>query len=352
MGQLMERRQGDKAPFDAREQAAATLDSIGDAVLSTDVTGKVIYLNPAAEVMTGWSREEAAGRPLAEVFHLIDRETRERAQDPMSLAVRLNKTVGLTANCILVRRDGQEAEIEDSAAPIHDHDGRVTGAVIVFRDVGNALETSRQMSHLAQHDVLTGLPNRPLLNDRLTAAIALAHRRHKPLAVLFLDVDGFKDINDLLGHAAGDRVLQSIAARLVDALRQSDTVSRHGGDEFVIVLSEIAQADDAALVATKLLQVVARPHGVGTQEIHISASVGVSLYPNHGQDAQTLIANADAAMYAAKRAGRSNYQLFDIGTDRDAQHGPKEQGDLFPAMIPSRDSGSEAPQAERDLDEI
>ena len=327
----MDRRQSDSARADAREQAAVTLDSIGDAVLSTDIAGHVVYLNPVAETMTGWSREAAAGRPLDEVFHLIDRETREPAQDPMRRAVRLNKTVSLTTNCILVRRDGQETEIEDSAAPIHDHDGRVTGAVIVFRDVGNALQTSRQMSHLAQHDGLTALPNRLLLNDRLTSAIALAHRRHKSLAVLFLDVDGFKYVNDGLGHAAGDRVLQSIAGRLTAALRQSDTVSRHGGDEFVIVLSEIAQTDDAALVATKLLQVVARPHGVGAQEIRISASVGISLYPNHGQDAETLIAHADAAMYAAKRAGRSNYQLFDLGANPSAQHGPKEQGDLFTA---------------------
>lgn len=310
---LIERRRAQEALTSARERAEVTLNSIGDAVLSTDIAGNVTYLNLAAEAMTGWSREAAAGHPLDAVFHIIDRETREVARNPMSLAVELNKTVGLSANCILVRRDGEETEIEDSAAPIHDKDGQVTGAVMVFRDVGAALETSRQMSHLAQHDVLTGLPNRMLLNDRLTQAIALAHRHGKPLAVLFLDVDGFKGVNDSLGHAAGDRVLQSIAERLTGSLRRSDTVSRYSGDEFVIVLSEIEHAEDAPLVAKKLLEAVGRPHRVESQDVNVTASVGVTVYPDHGQDAVALITNADAAMYDAKRAGLDHYRLFDNG---------------------------------------
>ena len=292
-----------------REQAEATLNSIGDAVLSTDTDGRVIYLNLAAETMTGWSREAAVGRQVEEVFRLIDRGTRDVAPNPMTLAIRLHKTVGLTANCILVRPDGREIEIEDSAAPIYDRDGRVTGAVIVFRDVGIALETSRQMSHLAQHDALTGLPNRLSLNGRLTAAIALAQRRGKPLAVLFLDVDGFKAVNDALGHAAADDVLRLIAARLTATLRQSDTVTRYGGDEFVVVLSEIEGAEAAGLVARKLLLAIAGTHRGDSTGLHLTASIGVSLYPDHGQDPATLIAIADAAMYDAKRAGAGSYRL-------------------------------------------
>ena len=315
---MIEQRRVAEALFAARERAEVTLDSIGDAVLSTDLDGNVTYLNLAAEAMTGWSREVAAGRPLDEVFHIITRQTREVARNPMSLAVLLDKTVGLTPNCILVRRDGRETEIEDSAAPIHDRQGRVTGAVIVFRDVGTALETSRQMSHLAQHDVVTGLPNRLLLNDRLAEAIALGHRRSKPLAVGFLDVDGFKDINDVLGHAAGDRLLRSIAARVSAALRESDTVSRYGGDEFVIVLSEIEHAEDAARVAEKILRAVSEPHRINAQVINITASLGVTLFPDTGRDVDTLIANADAAMYDAKRAGLGQYRIFDIGMDAGA----------------------------------
>lgn len=304
-----ERRQAEAARFAARDRAEITLDSIGDAVLCTDLSGHVTYLNLAAEALTGWPRAAAAGRPLGDVFHIITRGTRDRARDPMNLAVALNRPVGLTADCMLVRRDGRETEIEDSAAPIHDRDGQVTGAVIVFRDVGAALETARQMSHLAQHDVLTGLPNRLLLDDRLTEAIALAHRRHTPLGVLFMDIDGFKGLNDSLGHAAGDQLLQSVGTRLGGSLRQSDTVSRYGGDEFVILLSEIAHATHAATVGTKLLDAIAGPYRVGSRDVSVTASLGLSLYPEHGHDASTLIAKADAAMYAAKRAGPGNFRL-------------------------------------------
>jgi diguanylate cyclase (GGDEF)-like protein/PAS domain S-box-containing protein len=310
---MIEPRRVEEARFAARERAEVTLNSIGDAVLSTDINGHVTYLNLAAEAMTGWSREAAAGRPLHEVLHIIDGATRETARNPLKLAMQLNRAVGLTPNCILVRRDGHESEIEDSAAPIHDKDGRMTGAVIVFRDVGAALETSRQMFRLAQHDVLTGLPNRLLLHDRLTEAIALGHRHNKPLALCFVDVDGFKAVNDLLGHAGADEVLRSIAVRLTEALRLTDTVSRIGGDEFVILLSEITHVEDAALVAKKILQAIVGPHRVESQDVRVTASLGVSLYPDHGQDADTLITNADAAMYYAKRAGLGQFRLFDVG---------------------------------------
>jgi diguanylate cyclase (GGDEF)-like protein/PAS domain S-box-containing protein len=292
-------------------QAIAVLNSIGDAVLTTDLDGHVTYLNLKAETMTGWSRDAAAGRPLDDVFHIIGRESREPARDPMRLAIQLDKTVGLTPNCVLIRRDGMETAIEDSAAPIHDADGRVTGAVIVFRDVGTALETSRQMAHLAQHDPLTGLPNRLLLHDRLTEAIALGHRRKKQVAVLFLDLDGFKNVNDSLGHATGDEILKAMAARLTGALRLSDTVGRYGGDEFVVVLSEIERTEDATAVAGKVMAVVNAPYRVGTQDVAVTASVGGAVYPDHGRNADTLIANADAAMYRAKRSGPDHYETGD-----------------------------------------
>lgn len=307
----LERRRREAARFSARVRATVTLDSIGDGVLSIDLAGRITYLNPAAAAMIGWPSEAAVGQPIGHVFHLIDRETREPAQNPLRLAVQLNRNVGLTPNCLLVRSDGGELAIEDSAAPIRDTQGRVTGAVMVFRDVGAALEMSRQMSHMAQHDALTGLPNRLLLNDRLTNAIALGRRRQKPVAVGFLDIDQFKNVNDSLGHVVADRVLQSIAARLQESLRQSDTVSRYGGDEFVIALLEIEHANDAALVARKLLRAVALPSCIDSQEIHLTASLGVSLYPDHGDDAETLIAKADAAMYAAKRFGPGKYRLWD-----------------------------------------
>ena len=226
---LIDRKATEEALFDEKERAEVTLNSIGDAVISTDMSGNVIYLNAVAERMTGWRLEEALGRPLAQVFQIIDGATRKTSRNPMDLAVRLNKTVGLTSNCILIRRDGVESAIEDSAAPIHDRRGQVTGAVMVFHDVSAARAMSLQMSHLAAHDYLTDLPNRMLLNDRLTQAIASARRQRHQLAVVFLDVDRFKHINDSLGHAIGDKLLQSVASRLVDCVRRSDTVSRLGG---------------------------------------------------------------------------------------------------------------------------
>jgi diguanylate cyclase (GGDEF)-like protein/PAS domain S-box-containing protein len=307
---MAERKVAEEVLFTEKERAQVTLDSIGDAVLSTDISGNVTYLNVVAEQMTGWPSAEAQGKSLAEVFQIIDGASREPARNPMELAVQQDRTVGLTTNCILIRRDGFESAIEDSAAPIHDRDGKVTGAVMVFHDVSVAREMAIQMSHLAQHDCLTDLPNRILLMDRLTQAISLARRNSNRLAVLFLDLDGFKHINDSLGHTVGDKVLQSIAARLMGAVRHSDTVSRQGGDEFVVLLSEVKNAGDAAISARKMLASLTVPHSVAQHHLHVTASIGVTTYPEDGEDAETLIKNADTAMYHAKGSGRNNYKFF------------------------------------------
>jgi diguanylate cyclase (GGDEF)-like protein/PAS domain S-box-containing protein len=306
----IERKAVEDALYEEKERALVPLNSIGDAVLCTDTSGNITYLNLVAESMTGWGREEATGRPLAEVFRIIDGSTRQAARDPMEMAVEQNRTVGLTVDCVLIRRDGLESAIEDSAAPIHDRTGRVIGAVIVFHDVTGARAMSHQMTHSAQHDVLTNLPNRLLLNDRITQAIATARRQHGFLAVIFLDLDGFKHINDSLGHAVGDALLKSISIRLVAVVRRSDTVSRQGGDEFVILLSEIAVPQAAAASAKKILVSLSAPHAVEGQDLHINGSIGISIYPADGEDAETLIKNADTAMYHAKEHGRNNFQFF------------------------------------------
>ena len=296
--------------FIEKERAQVTLNSIGDAVLSTDMSGNVTYLNAVAEHMTGWPQKEAVGHPLSDVFQIIDGATRKPSPNPLELAVQQNRTVGLKANCILVRRDGHECAIEDSAAPIHDRDGQVTGAVIVFHDVSMARSVVQEMSHLAQHDVLTDLPNRMMLSDRLTQAISLARRNHHQLAVLFLDLDGFKHINDSLGHSVGDQLLQSVAERLSACVRKSDTVSRQGGDEFVILLPEVTHAADAAISAAKIITELRKVHSIGEHRLRITVSIGVSTYPNNGEDADTLLKNADTAMYHAKQSGRDNCQFF------------------------------------------
>ena len=300
----------EEALFAEKERAEVTLNCIGDAVVCTDIEGKITFLNLVAEKMTGWPWEEAVGQPMAEVFRIQDAATHEPTPNPMEAALGQNRTVHLPSNCILIRRDGFETPIEDSVAPIHDREGKATGAVIVFRDVSAARAMAEQMIHSAQHDFLTGLPNRMLLNDRVNQAIALAARHAKKVAVLFLDLDGFKHINDSLGHPIGDKLLQSIAKRLVSCVRGSDTVSRQGGDEFVVLLSEMAQQEDAAISALRILEAVSKAHSIDQHDLHLTASIGVSVCPDDGLDAETLIKNADIAMYQAKENGRQSYQFF------------------------------------------
>jgi diguanylate cyclase (GGDEF)-like protein/PAS domain S-box-containing protein len=307
---MIDRKKAEDVSFTENERAQVTLNSIGDAVLCTDSSGIVTYLNIVAENMTGWLRKEASGRPLADVFQIVDGITRRPAQNPMAMAVAQNKAVGLSANCILIRRDGHESAIEDSAAPIHDRNGHCTGAVIVFHDVSVSRSMSLQMTHSAQHDFLTELPNRMLLNDRISHAITLARRHKKKVAMLFLDLDGFKHINDSLGHPVGDKLLQSIAKRLVNCIRGTDTVSRQGGDEFIVLLSEVEHSEDAAITARRMLQAVAEAHSIGQHDLHVTSSIGVSIYPDDGLDAETLIKNADTAMYQAKENGRQSYRFF------------------------------------------
>ena len=289
----------------AGERAQATLASIGDAVLSTDLAGKITYMNPVAERMTGWSTWEATGRPLQEVMRIVDADSRETARDPLALAVQRDTSVGVGENCLLIGRDGHESAIEDTASPIHDRHGNVTGAVIVFHDVGAARTLSLRMSHLAQHDVLTGLPNRMLLTDRLDRAITAAARHGSNLAVLFMDLDRFKSINDRLGHAAGDQVLQSVASRLMAGVRRSDTVSRLGGDEFVVLLSELACAGDAVRAADALCAKIAVPHRIEGRNLRVTASVGIGVCPIDGTDAETLLKKADLALLGAKACRRT-----------------------------------------------
>jgi len=307
---IIEREIARQELFIEKERAQVTLNSIGDAVLSTDMSGNVTYLNVVAEHMTGWPRKEAVGHPLCDVFQIVDGATHKPSPNPMELAIKENRAVGLAANCILVRRDGHESAIEDSAAPIHDRDGQVTGAVVVFHDVSMARSVVQEMSRLAQHDALTDLPNRMMLKDRITQGISLALRNHNQLAVLFLDLDGFKHINDSLGHAIGDKLLQSVAARLVACVRKSDTVSRQGGDEFVILLPEVTHAADAAVSAAKIISELKKEHTLGEHRLRVTVSIGVSTYPDNGEDAETLIKNADTAMYYAKQSGRDNCQFF------------------------------------------
>jgi diguanylate cyclase (GGDEF)-like protein/PAS domain S-box-containing protein len=323
---LREHWVADNALVDENDWAEVTLNSIGDAVLCTDLSGAVTYLNAVAEAMTGWSRAAASGRPLEDVFNIIDASSRARCPNPADLAIEQNKTVALTANCVLVRLDGDESAIEDSAAPIHDRAGRTTGAVIAFRDVSAARRTSLRLSRLAQYDSLTDLPNRLLVRDRLQQAISLARRQARRAAVLFIDLDRFKHVNDSLGHLVGDQLLKDIAVRLTTIVRESDTVGRQSGDEFVVVLSGLESADSAVTTAAKVHAALAGPYRIDVHDLCVSASIGISVYPDDASDAVTLLGHADAAMYRAKESGRNSVQMFSQqmqgrGRERALPHG-------------------------------
>jgi diguanylate cyclase (GGDEF)-like protein/PAS domain S-box-containing protein len=296
--------------FCDKERAQVTLNSIGDAVLSTDGDWRITFLNPVAETLIGWTYAEASGRQLTDVFQVINATTRERIVPCLEFEVGKGRTVILPPNCVLVRRDGHESPIEDSAAPIHDRSGRVAGLVVVFHDVSEAQAMAQRMTHLAEHDILTSLPNRGLLDDRLEQGIALAQRHGRRLAVLFIDLDHFKHINDSLGHLIGDQLLRAVALRITPCVRSSDTVSRQGGDEFIVLLSEISHAEDAALIADKIRLAVLEPYTIASHLLHLTASIGVSVYPEDGADPECLIQCADTAMYHAKENGRNRSQFF------------------------------------------
>jgi diguanylate cyclase (GGDEF)-like protein/PAS domain S-box-containing protein len=326
------RKAREVAVFNDNERARVTLASIGDAVLSTDSSWLVSFINPIAEKLMGWTCAQAVGRHVSEVFQVLDGITRERIVPQMELAIQKGRTIILPSNCVLVRRDGQELHIEDSAAPIHDLRGEFAGMVVVFHDVSESRAITQKMSHLAEHDELTSLPNRALLNDRLEHGITLARRHGRQMAVLFIDLDHFKHINDSLGHLIGDQILKAVAGRIAPCIRDSDTVSRQGGDEFIVLLSEVNRAEDAELIAEKIRLAVMVPYTIDSHYLHLTASIGVSVYPNDGEDATALIQYADTAMYHAKEKGRNNSQFFKDDMNARAAERQILMGDLRHAL--------------------
>ena len=260
--------------------------------------------------MTGWTRREAKGQPIEHIMPLLGVDTENGVPNLVLRALQQGSTQGMDVGMLLIRRDGTQVAIEDSVAAIIDTGGHISGAVVVFHDVTEARSRSVRLAYLAQHDFLTRLPNRVLLNDRITQAISLAQRNEHSIALLFLDLDNFKQVNDSFGHASGDQLLQTVAQRLSDCVRGSDTVCRNGGDEFVVLLAGGHSQHDASVAAQKILAALAQPHHIAQRELCVTSSIGISVYPADGADAETLLKHADMAMYHAKQAGRNNYKFF------------------------------------------
>jgi diguanylate cyclase (GGDEF)-like protein/PAS domain S-box-containing protein len=292
------------------ERFGITLELVGEGLLTTDTANQVTYLNRTAETMTGWKRSEASGQPLSDVLQLIDSTTRQRATEPVQWVSPAGPNPIAFSHWLLLSRDGAESAIEHSTTALTGRHGRISGSQIVLRDISAIREMAIRMSHIASHDALTELPNRLLLDDRLGRAIVSAKRHNQRLAVLFVDIDYFKAVNDSLGHLVGDELLRSIARALSASVRSSDTVSRYGGDEFVVVLSELGDVNDAATGAATIIAAVSRPHRVSGHELHVTTSIGISVFPDDGENPETLLTRADTAMYQAKQEGRNGYQFF------------------------------------------
>ena len=298
------------ALYAEKERAEVTLRAIGDGVITIDTAGLVTYINPTGESMTGWSYKEARGQPVEAVYRSFDATTAEPAPNPATAVLRDARPSSFALNKTLVHKDGGEAAIEDSAATIRDASGDVTGAVLIFHDVTEARAMAMRMTHLAHHDQLTNLPNRVLLRDRIQQAIAQAKRHRNQVALLYIDLDGFKHVNDSLGHPVGDKLLRLVAERLTTCVRSTDTVCRQGGDEFVILLPEIDQPASAGQIAEKLVNAGAALYRIDGHELHVSFSIGIAVFPDNGSDVDVLMRNADIAMYHAKESGRNNFQFF------------------------------------------
>lgn len=289
--------------------ADATLQAVADGVIVCDATRNITGFNPIAEELTGWSQADALGQPVQNVVRLRASEGDAPQPLPLEVAIAGNREAAAHEATLLVRRDGTRVPVQASAQPIHDAGGIVSGGLMVFRQVNEVRAMAQKMSHLAQHDYLTDLPNRVLLQDRLSQALATIDRGAKG-ALLFLDLDFFKQINDSIGHHAGDHVLKEIARRLKENVRADDTVSRQGGDEFVLLLVRLADPRDAARVAEKLIQSIEQPIPFEGQDLRVSASIGIALFPQDARDTQTLMKQADTALYHAKEAGRGRYSYF------------------------------------------
>lgn len=296
-----------------RERARVTLECIGDAVISTNAVGQVTYLNSVAEQLTGWSREEADGQLLSRVFKVVDADTGEVIHNPAQMAMEKLEIVQMPENSLLLRPDGSELAIEDSAAPILDKTGRLTGAVVIFRDRKLSRQNIDKMAHLARHDALTGLPNRVAFSEHFDQALRLARRHNKRVGLLFIDIDQFKQINDSLGHKAGDRLLRDVARNLTACVRSTDLVCRYGGDEFVVLLSELKEPEDASKIAIKMQKAASRPRQILGSPICLQLSVGISLYPDEAEDMDTLMHQADTAMYHVKLDADKGYCFYQAG---------------------------------------
>ncbi len=319
MGEELGRPAGLVSELD-RVSARDVLEAAPDALIVVDDAGLIVQLNRPTAELFGYERGDLIGRPIEILIPEQSRALHVHERSAYHHEPR-RRAMGHGPELHGLRKDGTEFPVEISLSPLTTATGTVVIAAVRDISARKAAEAERrhllreqelfaEISRLAQHDPLTGLPNRALLFDRLASAIAHARRHNQQLAILCLDLDRFKHVNDSLGHFVGDRLLESVASRLAAAVRDTDTVSRDGGDEFVIMLPEVQHREEVAATAAKIIGAVTGSHQAGKHDLHVTTSVGIAMYPADGNDAETLIKNADVAMYFAKDQGRNNVQFF------------------------------------------
>ncbi|WP_125557348.1 EAL domain-containing protein [Pseudoalteromonas rubra] len=294
-----------------------TLTSIGDGVVATDANQKITFMNPVAESMLAISETEAKGRKFTDIVYLFDQITKKELENPLDKVLTDKAAFGLSDTTALKSTKGDIYCVQNSVSPIMDKAGNIYGAVMVFQDVTTSRAMSEKMSHLAQHDALTGLPNRVLLMDRLTVACHKNERKSVGFSVVFIDLDNFKTVNDSLGHSAGDELLKIVSKRLKKLTRRADTVSRLGGDEFVLILDGLAKTVDITTYCERILLSISEPILIKNQSFRVTPSIGIAVSPGDGAEPELLLRHADSAMYKAKNSGRNRFQFYSTDIELD-----------------------------------
>jgi diguanylate cyclase (GGDEF)-like protein/PAS domain S-box-containing protein len=293
-----------------RKQAVVTLESIGDAVITTDTAGKVTFFNKVAKKLTELEDKDVLNKDINEVLNLSHSKTHEKKLTPIQDVIHKGVTKFISNGTKLTSVSGKEYIISDSAAAVKDDEGNILGTVLVFQDDTEHHELQELLEHKANYDSLTGLPNRELFIDRLNQGMKIANRNNSILAVLFIDLDYFKEINDSLGHHIGDLLLQELTDRFSQEIRETDTISRLGGDEFTMLINSIKDVGYIVDVINKIMDTTKEPFEIEGHTLYITMSVGVAIYPDNGMEHMTLLKNADAAMYKAKAEGRNTYRFY------------------------------------------
>lgn len=304
---ITDHKQVEEVLRESEERYRTILENIEDCYYEADLKGNLLFFNDVCKEMSGYGKDELIGMNY--------RTLSDNGENLRKIFEIFNQVyaTGKAARAVewdITRKDGSVVHVEASVSLTRNAAGEPAGFRGIVRDVTSRKKMQEAIAHLAYHDNLTGLPNRLLFNDRLAMAVAQSSRKRLKFALLMLDLDRFKDINDTYGHAVGDRMLRSAGMRLSSSLRKADTVARMGGDEFLVLLQDITAAESSFNIARKILNAFERPFVIDGREFHISTSIGIAVYPDDGLDAETLLKHADAALYRAKKEGRNRYLRY------------------------------------------